>query len=89
MKNLNHIRRHVFLLSLLVFTFSVKAQHKVIDVINAYKQIKQLDFSIKDSSWNSNHQEIIMFMNFFEIRRVPDKQGKFLDISNVYLLIIY
>jgi thiol-disulfide isomerase/thioredoxin len=83
MKTLNHFKRHVFLLGLFVFTFSASSQHKVIDVINAYRQIKQLDFSIKDSSWSSNHQSIVVFKNFFEVRRVSDKRDKLLYSSNV------
>ncbi len=83
MKILYHFKRRVFLLWLFISANFIHAQHKVADVINAYKQIKQLGFSIKDSSWSSNHQRIVVFKHFFEVSKVLEKQNKLLYSSNV------
>jgi thiol-disulfide isomerase/thioredoxin len=85
-KTLNHFKRHVFLLWLLVLTNTVCAQHKVTDVINAYKQIKQLDFSIKDSSWSDEEKMIVVFKEFFEVRKVSDKNKKLLYDADILVI---
>ncbi len=86
MKILYHFKRHVFLLWLLITANFIHAQHKVADVINAYKQIKQLDFSIKDSSWSDEDKKIVVFKEFFEVRKVSDKTNKFLYNADVLMI---
>jgi len=87
MKTQTHLMRHVFFLWLLIAANFTHAQHKVADVINAYKQIKQLDFSINDSSWSDEHKKIVVFKQFFEVRKVSDKTNKFLYNADVLLIV--